>query len=192
MDTLSKISAEYSMELTELHSVKILLCYLLNRLNKPITADQLYEIAVSDGNVNYFIYSEAMEDLLKNETIVKETDNGTEYLILAEKGKAGAEQFRQYVPKSFRDKILSSALKFFAKLKRENEVICELIPLENGYYVHCRILDISDDLMELKIFAPDEEQAKLIKEKIIMNPTGFYGKIMNFALDNVEEEFDLD
>lgn len=192
MDTISKISAEYSMELTELHSVKILLCYLLNRLNKPITADQLYEIAVSDGNVNYFIYSEAMEDLMKNETIIKETSDDVEYLILAEKGKTGAEQFRQYVPKSFRDRILSSALKFFAKLKRENEVVCELIPLENGYYVHCRILDISDDLMELKIFAPDEEQAELIKEKIIMNPTEFYGKIMNFALNNVEEEFDLD
>ncbi|MEG0614816.1 MAG: DUF4364 family protein [Oscillospiraceae bacterium] len=192
MDTISKVSAEFSLELTDLHSVKILLCYLLKKLDKPIKPEQLYEIAVGSETVNYFFYTEAIADLLKNETILKQEINGEEVFVLAEKGYFGVDEFRKYVPKSFRDKLYVCALKFFSELKRQNEVKCDFIELENGCYIKCRILDVNDDLMELKLFAPDLEQAELIRDKIMLNPTDFYGKIIGFALDNVEEVFEVD
>lgn len=188
MDTISKVTANYFMELTELHTVKILLCYLLEKLNKPITEEQLYEIAVSDEIINYFLFSEAMEELIKNETIIKKDG----VLVLTNKGISCAKQFHQYVPKSFRDKLHKGALQYFARLKRENEVVCDVLPAEKGRYVRCRILDPQGDLMDLRLFAPDDEQAQLICEKIMLNPSAFYGKIINFALDNVEDEPELD
>jgi len=188
MENISKITADYSLELKDSHAVKILLCYLLKKLDRPVSPEQLYEIAVGSEIINYFFYTEAMDELIKNQTILRENKDGKEFYILAEKGRYGADEFKQYVPKSFRDKLLTCALKFFAKLKRENEVKCDFIELENGYYVQCRILDVSDDLLDMKIFAPDLEQAKFIKEKIMLNPTDFYAKIMGFALFNAEEE----
>lgn len=188
MDNISKISADYSLELKDSQAVKILLCYLLKKLDRPITTEQLYEIAVGSEIINYFFYTEAMDELIKNQTILKEKKDSQEYYVLAEKGKYTIDEFKQYVPKSFRDKLLTCALKFFAKLKRENEVKCEFVELKNGYYVECRILDVGDDLLNMKIFAPDLEQAKFIRDKIMLNPTDFYGKIMGFALFNVEEE----
>ena len=188
MENISKISADYSLELKDSHAVKILLCYLLKKLDRPISPEQLYEIAVGSEIINYFFYTEAIDELVKNQTILIENKDGQEVYVLTEKGRYGADEFKQYVPKSFRDKLLTCALKFFAKLKRENEVICEFIELKNGYYVQCRILDVGDDLLNMKIFAPDLEQAKFIQEKIMINPTDFYGKIMGFALFNVEEE----
>ena len=86
---------------------------------------------------------------------------------------------------------MTCALQFFARLKRENEVKCEIMEAKNGYYVSCRILDVSDDLLDMKLYAPDMEQAKLIRNKIMLNPSDFYGKIMSFALFNVEEEIVL-
>ena len=89
-----------------------------------------------------------------------------------------------------RDKIVQAALKYFAKIKYESEVKIDYIELKKGYYVYCRCLDIGDDLMDLKLYAPDLSQAKLLGKNIMLNPTGFYSKIINFALNNKEEEFD--
>lgn len=77
-------------------------------------------------------------------------------------------------------------------LKYESEVKIEYIELDKGYYVHCRCLDIGDDLLDLKLFAPDRTQAEMIGNKIMLNPTGFYSKILSFALENKEEEFNPD
>lgn len=188
MDDISRISADRSFQLTESLSVRILICYLLKKLDRPVTTDQLYEIAVGNDIINYFYYTEAINELIKNETIlIKKTENGEIY-ILAEKGMYGAEEFKKYVPKTFREKLLSAALKYFAKLKMESEVKCQLIESQNGYYVKCEILDSDYNLMELKLFAPDEEQAKLVMDRILLNPTDFYGKVIGFALENKEYE----
>lgn len=192
MDEISRVSADRSFQLTESLSVKILICYLLKKLDRPVTAEQLYEIAVGNEIINYFYYTEAINELIKNQTILTEKTENGEIYILAEKGMYGADEFKKYVPKTFREKLLSAALKYFAKLKIESEVKCDIIKSENGYYVKCEILDKDYNLMELKLFAPDEEQAKLVTDRILLNPTDFYGKVIGYALDNKEYEPEIE
>ena len=69
--------------------------------------------------------------------------------------------------KILRDRIVTAALKYFAQVKYKNEVKIEYIKLEKGYYVHYRCLDIKDDLIDLKLFAPDLGQAELLGKNIM-------------------------
>lgn len=193
MEEYTKMSELAYTELRDLQTVKILICYLLYRLHKPIEADNLYDIAVSTEIINYFYYQDAMDYLIINNSIIETVnDENVKIYTLTEKGENCAKTLREYVPKSYRDKIVVAALKYFAKLKYESEVKIEYIKLETGYYVHCRCLDIKDDLMDLKLYAPDLTQAKILGKNIMKNPTGFYSNILNFALDNQEEKFDPD
>ena len=83
-------------------------------------------------------------------------------------------------------------MKYFARIKKEKEIKLEYIKLETGgYYMSVRFLDIKADLMELKLFAPDLTQAKLLGNKIMNNPAGFYSKLIELALENTEEEYDM-
>lgn len=191
-ESLTKMSEYASPELKDVQTVKILICYLLYRIGKPVDTEHLYDISVSTEIINYFFYQDALDYLIKNNSIIIDNSEGKKKYILTEKGKSCAKTLKNYVPKSYRDKIVVAALKYFAKLKYESEVKIKYIKLENGYYVHCRCLDLKDDLMDLKLFAPDLRQAKLIGERIMLNPIGFYSKILNFALDNQEEEFSAD
>ena len=102
-----------------------------------------------------------------------------------------AKELKKYAPKSYRDKLVLAALRYFTKLKYEQELKIEYIPIENGYYTHIRCLDTKNDLMDLKLYAPDLTQAKLIGEKIRLNPSGFYGKVIELALSNEEAPYDL-
>lgn len=193
MEEYTKMSELAYTELRDLQTVKILICYLLYRLHKPIEADNLYDIAVSTEIINYFYYQDSIDYLIKNNSIIETVnDENVKIYTLTEKGKNCAKTLREYVPKSYRDKIVVAALKYFAKLKYESEVKIEYIKLETGYYVHCRCLDIKDDLMDLKLYAPDLTQAEILGKNIMKNPTGFYSNILNFALDNQEEKFDPD
>ena len=197
MDTDSisytKMSELASTEIKDQKTINILKCYLLYLINKQVDSEQLYDISVGTGIINYFFYHDSINYLLTDNLIKAETTDKNETLYtLTEKGTGCARTLRKYVQKSYRDKIVQAALKYFARLKYESEVKIDYIKLEKGYYVHCRCLDIGADLLDLKLFAPDLSQAEMIGKKIMLNPPGFYSKIMNFALSNKEEDFDPD
>ena len=40
--------------------------------------------------------------------------------------------------------------------------------------------------MDISIFATDEDQASFIKSKIMQDPSGFYGKIIDYVISNEE------
>lgn len=171
---------------TDVYEVKILLAYFLFQMDRPVTPNQLTEIATGDGIVNYFMYSEAICEMLGNDTIKIVEHEGTVYYELTEKGKGGAESFKKLVNKSVRDRIYAAGLRFFAKLKSERDVKFEIKPLKKGYSLHCTCYDNDLLLMDLTLFAPDKEQAEYIKSKIKMNPTDFYCRVMDYVIENEE------
>ena len=170
----------------DIYAVKILLCYFLNKVNRPVTPNQLLEIATSTNIVNYFSYNHAVESMLENGLICETEIDGELNYKLTENGRIGAEEFKTMAPKSARERILTEGLRFFARLKNENTVSFEIYENEKGCEIKCTCVDNELKLMELKLFAPDMEQAELIKNKIRMNPQGFYQKVMDFVLDNEE------
>lgn len=172
-------------ELNDLHTVKILLCYLLYKLERDVTAAQLYDICVNHGVINYFFYQDALDSLLDNGTLLRAQDAaGNETIVLAAKGMKCAREFRTYIPRYFRRLMLTEAVTYFYNEKIKSEVTVEYIRLEKGWHVHIRCLEVGGDLLEMKIYAPDEEQAKLIGKKIASNPVAFYGNVLGFILDN--------
>ncbi|MBQ7980860.1 MAG: DUF4364 family protein, partial [Oscillospiraceae bacterium] len=52
-----------NIEMYSAHDVKVMLCYLLEKLKNPVTEEQLYEIVQESEIINYFYYTEAMGDL---------------------------------------------------------------------------------------------------------------------------------
>ena len=107
------------------------------------------DIAVGNDIINYFAYQESLDYLTKQDSIrMQKQENGSSYYALTETGMRIAKELRNYVGKAYRDKLVSAALHYFARIKRESEVKIDYIPLEKGYYVHVRCLDVQDDLLD--------------------------------------------
>lgn len=191
-ENILKMSEMADTEIKDIPTLNILLCYLLYKIDKPVEIEQLYEIAVSTGLINYFYYQDSIDYLLKNQLVSTEENNaGAACYVLLQKGKLCAKKLKTYAPKSYRDKLVLAALRYFTRLKYEQEIKIEYVPVDKGYYTHVRCLDYNCDLMDLKLYAPDLTQAKLIGEKIMLNPSGFYGKVIELALTNEEIPYDL-
>lgn len=179
-------------ESNSVHAVKVLLCFLLERLKHPVNENQLYEIVMDSEVINYFYYMQALDELLKNGSVTKTENGGSTYIKLEEKGRLGADYFNDTVPYYFRKKLLKAALSYFSRLRRESETDIEIAPTKGGCEVRCTIRDDCSDLMKIALYAPDEEQARLIKEKILLAPEEFYRRVIGFVLDNEEKLPDID
>lgn len=175
-------------EMTSAHSVKILLCYLLDRLDRPVPSEQLHEIALDSGVINHFYYSEAMADLIASGAVTVIDENGEETVRIEEKGRLGSEYFNRYIPATFRRSILTAAYSYFADIRRENEISCAITDSDNGCIVKFSIKDTEFPLMEMSLYAPDREQAELIAERLKRNPSAFYSGVIGLALNNPEEK----
>ncbi len=175
-------------ELSDVHSVKILLCYLLDKLDRPVEEDCLDEIVRDSEVINYFCFSEAMADLLKTGAVSRKDG----LIALEEKGRLGSEYFNRYIPITFRRSILSAAYSRFAKMRRDNEFTCFTEPCENGCTVNFTIKDNELRLMSVSLYAPDEEQAENLTEKISRSPSGFYMNVIKLLLENPEEKQEID
>ena len=178
-------------EFNSVHGVKVLLCFLLNRLDRDITEEQLYEIVLDSRVINYFYYTEALEVLLKNQSLKRTERDGKTYIVLEEKGRVGADYFNDTITYYFRKQLLKTAVYYFARLDRESRAEMEIIPTSNGCEVSCTIKDVNFDIMRLALYAPDDEQAKLIRDKIMLDPDEFYRKVIGFALENEEEKLEI-
>ena len=175
----------------DVFEVKILLAYFLSKIDRPVTPAQMLEIIRSDDCVSYFLYVEAVDQMMQNGTLALEEREGTEYYVLTEAGREGAEGFKKLVSKSVRDRIYASGLKLFAKLRAEREMNFDIVEQGSGYSVHCSLEDAGVTMLDLRLFAPDKEQAEFIKSKILMNPSEFYSRLLDYVIANEEYVPDL-
>ncbi len=166
----------------EVYEVKLLMAYFLNQTDIPCTYPQLLEIFTGEGVVDYFLFTESLKEMLDSGMLERIQSDGVEKYVLSEKGKAGADSFKTLVNKSVRDRILASGMRLFARLKNEQTVSTSIQQLDKGCAVGCTVLDSGTELMSLKLFAPDREQAEHIRRKLAANPDELYGRILNYVM----------
>lgn len=164
--------------LTDKYDVKILICYLINSIDRPITKEQLDYVMHVGQFVNYFSFCSAYSELLDSGHI--EEINGL--IILNELGITTTKKLHTNLPLSLRDNIVEAALGLFASIKyqRENEATIE--SYKNGYLVKCIIHDTDFDLLSFEIYAPDILQAEKIKEKFWNDPGKLYKNLIEYLI----------
>jgi hypothetical protein len=169
-------------EIETVFQAKIMLCFILDRFDRPLPEELLYEIVQDSEVINYFFYAEALNGLIESGAVSK--DGGL--IVLNEKGRFGSEYFNSNIPDYFRRKLLKSADSLLAKIARESEADIAIDVVPNGFEVSCVIKDVSYDLMRLSVYAPGKEQAELIKSNILKNPALFYKNVIEYIFGNEE------
>ena len=110
------------------NEIKILIGYLLSRLDTPLTREQLDEIICGEEIANYFEMSQALCELVDNGNI-KIEDNE---LIITEKGRENSETLEHDIPYTVREKAFNTAVRLQTRLRRERETKIEIERVEKG------------------------------------------------------------
>lgn len=166
-------------------TVQIYICFLLEQLGN-LNDEQLSDIITEVEAVNFFLYLEALSIAKEKSLVAAKADNDKTILSLLPQGATLAKEFTQYVPLSVRERSLEYGKHLLELAELERSIVCRI---ERGgfnepCYLTVRFLNEinGSELMNLRIFAPDYEQAKKMRERFYEKPSDTVTKIMNMFI----------
>ena len=117
-DTFDAFDAGIEMGgLRNRNEIRLLVCYLLKAIDKPVPKSLLLDALVGEGLANYFELNEAVAELLKNGNIDRDILDDEEVLTVTPRGKESAELLETTLPKTVREKAVNSGIKLMTKTR---------------------------------------------------------------------------
>ncbi len=163
---------------------KVLILYILSRVNKPITNDALYTILSSAVDLNYFYFEQFLLDLINVKYVIcydKETQNVYE---ITESGKNTLDLTLDILPGIIKLKVDTNFKSKMENFQNEESIVAEFTPKsENEYEVECKIIEDREVVFEIKTLAYSREQAQHIVENWKKNARTLYPKLLSTLTD---------
>ena len=158
--------------------IRLLVCYLLKAIDKPIEKEQLNNALLENGLANYFEISQAITELLSNGAIDMLIIDDEECYKILPRGKEIAENLEMTLPKTVRERAVNSAIKLLTlkEVERENRIDVEKV--EDGYNVTFSLMSGNDELMKLTLLVGDSMQVESIKKNYLEDPIKLYSSII--------------
>lgn len=167
------------------NEIKTLICYLYNSVKENMDKGIIIQAILKQGLANYFETSSAFDDLVMNGNLVP-ADNEHKTYSLTEKGAEIAKQLDSTVAYTIKEKAYACAVKLLGEKKKEIENRVNISKNDNGFTVECSVSGGDMDLMKLNIYAPEMEQALILKKNFLDNPNKAY-KVMLALLTKDKE-----
>lgn len=169
----------------------IIMSDVLMRFDGRLPESWLFDIMVGGKYLSNFLYHDALGSLLEAHAVERITEHDTEMIVLTESGRRDAKNLRLMVPKLFRDQVHLTALRHVARQKALRDLKITYEPDEKGCKLCLCCMDHGTEMFFLRISTPSRENAEELSERILRNPARFFGKIIDLAMTNEEEPFDL-
>lgn len=165
--------------LREKSEIKLLLCYLLKMVDRNLTRTQINDILLEYPIANYFEVNDALNELVKNGSIVSEITETDEVFSITHKAKYEVSTIERSLPRSIREKAVSAALGVLTRDRIKNECEVTTEQKDGGYYVTFNVNDVGVELMSLTVFVADASQVEIVKKNFFSNAVSIYSNIIS-------------
>ena len=139
---------------------KLIVLYMLTRVNFPLTNSQISNFVLDAGYTTYFTLQQTFSELIESSLIRSETIRNSSYYYITDAGKETLGYFEHMISKSIQKDIDDYLKKHRLELRDEVSVTSDFYRTTNGdYAVQCKVTERNSSLIELTLTVPDKEQA---------------------------------
>ena len=142
---------------------KLMILYMLDKVNFPLTNTQISDFMLVKEYTNYFTLQESLNDLLELEYIRTENFHNTTQYTITRSGSSTVSLLDDQIPAAIKDDIMNYLKSNKYELK--NEVGTTSTYFKNSakdFTVHCQVKEGQSNLIELNITVPLEKQADVM------------------------------
>lgn len=145
---------------------KLIVLYMLDRVNSPMTNAQISQFILEKGYTDFFTLQQILSVLIEDGFIIKEEYHSNTHFTITESGKETIGFFRYKISPS----IISDINRFLSdnkyELKDAVNNTSEYYKMNSGdYAVHCLVRENGAPLIDITVTAPDERQAESMCSK---------------------------
>lgn len=173
----------------ELADKKLLILYILQKINHPVNYKELLELVISISDMNYFDFQQFLQELLEDHFVVKYIQSDDEVIELTTEGKNALELTIDMLPGILKLKVDSSFKEKYNQIKDEFSIYAKYTPInETNFTVTCKIIENNRTIFDLETFADSKEQAKQIVYNWNNNAEKIYPEILQILMENKTEK----
>ena len=165
--------------------VKVLILFVMARVNYPVTNGEIYELCYQDDCLSYFDVCTAIPEMVKSGHL-KEVED--EKYVITEKGKADGSLTEDSIAFTVKQRAENAVAKYNRQIRRSSFVKTQVIPRDSGDFSVIMALDDEvGNLMTLELVAPDQRQAVRLGKLFERKAENVYNLTMAELLDDEDE-----
>lgn len=163
----------------ELAESKVLILYILSKIDKTITNSELLELIESIQEMNYFYFQQFLIDLKENRYIIEYEQEKQKYYVITNSGKETVKLTIDMLPGSIKDKVDETLKSTMKKIENKESIYADFFPSkEDEIMIKCGIRENNKKLFEVQVFSSSRDNAISIMENWKKNATTIYPKIV--------------
>ena len=140
---------------------KLIVLYMLNKVNFPLTNAQISEFILDKEYTNYFTLQQVIGELAEGDLISLKTVGNTSYYHITPQGEETLGFFQNRISNLIKDDINTYLLEIKYELKNEAGILSDYYKSTTGcYIVHCQMKDGKNTPIDLNLSVPTEKLAQ--------------------------------
>lgn len=158
---------------------KLIILYMLDKVDFPLTNSQISEFILEEGYTNYFKLQQTISELIESGFIREESTHSRTFYHLTEEGAETLHFFKYDISPAIQGDIDSFLSHKKYELKNEASVKSDYYRNTAGEYsVCCQVFEHEIPLIELTLTAPTETEAQKISNNWQRKNQEIYAMIM--------------
>jgi len=160
---------------------KLLLLYLVNKMDLPLSNNQISQFALEENLMGYLVLQKTLEEMVISGYLDKTKDNNITRYTITDEGFTVLEYFERQIPLVVKDKINKYVIDNRSTIKKDFEITANYFydHTNNEYTVKCGSYEDEKILMEINVSVVNKEQAKFICNNWKANVAKLYGTILS-------------
>ncbi len=140
---------------------KLIILYMLNKVNFPLTNAQLTEFFSEKNYTSYFTLQQVINELIDSHLISVETVRNTSYYHITSEGSETLGFFVNKIPGAIVDDMDIYLMENKYELRNEVGTIADYYKsaTTQDYIVHCQVKEGQGTLIEINLSVPTKEVA---------------------------------
>ena len=169
----------------ELAYHKLLILYILDKINMDLTNSQITQVVLETEMMNYFSLQQLLSQLMESKFLITYKDSDREYYSLTQKGIETLEYFLSRIPENSTKKVDEYIFNNKENLLADTQVKSSFVKQsDNEFIVNLRVIENQCNLIDLNLNVSSEKQAKLICNNWKSNASDMYAEVIDLLIRN--------
>ena len=162
---------------------KLIVLYMLNKLDFPLTNGQISEFILEKGYTTYFTLQQAIAEMVEVGFVREESTHNRTLYHLTDEGKETIHFFSNNISSAIREDIDTYMADKNYQLKNEVSMKADYYRVNSREFaVRCRILENETPLIDLTVTLPSEEEAVRVVNNWSNKSQEVYAAVMQTLL----------
>ncbi|MCX8129353.1 MAG: DUF4364 family protein [Clostridia bacterium] len=171
----------------ELAENKLILLYILEKINMPVSNLQITKLILENKFMNYFLLQQFLNELSENGFLSTELVEDKTFYAITSSGRQTLEYFTSLIPFGIKGRIDDTITSIRKNIKNETLITADFTPeSEKEFVVSCKVNEDNFSLIDLKITVGTRNDARTICDNWKKNSQAIYAEIIDSLIKKRE------